>query len=206
MITTLYLVRHCQSHPSPAFADGDWPLSERGSRQARELIPVLSALGADAFVSSPYRRCLETLAPSAASLGLALETEIELRERLVSPTWVSDFREIWRRSWEDPSFAVPGGESSLDCRLRVTRAFDRLVAKYPGRTLIVGSHGNALSLFLSAFTPGYGIAQASALRTPELLRVTHGPGGYLWHLDFEVPKAFDLLATDFRETPGILAG
>lgn len=204
-MTTLFLVRHCQSHPSWTLPDSDWPLSERGVTQARDLPGVLSTLGVQSICSSPYHRCLATLGPSAASLGLPIETHHDLRERLVSPTWVSDFREIWRRSWEEPDFALPGGESSRDCRVRVTEAIDRIVEGRRGQTVVIGSHGNALALFLASFTPGYGVKEASALRTPELLRVTHGPRGYLWDRDFRPPEPFDRLATDFRETPGIIA-
>jgi 2,3-bisphosphoglycerate-dependent phosphoglycerate mutase len=204
-MTTLFLVRHCQSHPSWAIPESDWPLSERGVSQARELVSVLSPLGVQSILSSPYRRCLATLGPSAASLGLPIETDLELRERLVSPTWVSDFRELWRRSWEDLDFALPGGESSRACRDRVTAAIDRIVERHAGQTVMIGSHGAALALFVSAFTPGYGEKEASAMRTPELLRVTHGPRGYLWDREFRPPEAFELMATDFRETPGIIA-
>ena len=203
MTTTLYLVRHCQSLPSRQVAKSEWPLSSRGARQAGELVPVLAALGADAIHSSPYRRCIDTLEPTATRLRLRIETDPELRERLVSPGWVGDFREFWRRSWEDLSFALEGGEPSIDCRNRVTQAIDRIAEAHGGQTVLVGSHGNATALFLSGFTPGYGIKEASALRTPELLKVTHGPRGYLWHRDFRSPEAFDLLATEFRETPGI---
>ena len=206
MNTTLYLVRHCQSQPAADLSDSDWPLSERGVRQARELVPILEALDVDELYSSPYSRCLGTLGPSAAHLGLTIRTDPDLRERLISRKWLSDFRDVWRRSWEDLSFRLDGGESSHECRQRVMAAIDRIVANHRGRTLAIGSHGNALSLFLSAFTPGYGIEEASALRNPELLKVTHGDAGYVWEWHFELPDAFHQLATDFRETPGIIAG
>jgi len=206
MITTLYLVRHCQCHPSPEIPENNWPLSERGYAQAQSLVTFLSVLAVDAIYSSPYRRCIETLAPSSAHLGLSIQTDLELRERLISPVWIGDFRDVWRRSWEDFSYALDGGESSFACRDRVTAAIDRIVRKHSGQTVVVGSHGNALALLLSKFTSEYGIKDASALRTPELLRVTHGPEGYCWHRSFEAPTGFDLVASDFRETPGIIAG
>ncbi|MBI4860928.1 MAG: histidine phosphatase family protein [Candidatus Riflebacteria bacterium] len=206
MITTLYLLRHCQSQPSSLVPESRWPLSPRGYAQAQGLVDVLSVLDIDIIYSSPYRRCIESLEPTAGRLGLPIRPDPELRERLISPAWVEDFREIWRRSWEDLSFALDGGESSHHCQDRATRAMDRIVAENRGRTVGIGSHGNALALFLAGFTPGYGIEEASSLRTPELLRVTHGPDGYRWDRDFERPGQFDQLATDYRETPGIIAG
>lgn len=203
MTTTLYLVRHCQSHPAPETAEPDWPLSEHGHHQAQALVPVLTELRPDVIVSSPYRRCLQTLAPTARHLGLSVWIDPALRERLLSPAWLPDLREVWRRSWQDLSFALAGGESSLACRERVVAAIDRIVRVHPGRTILVGSHGNALALFLSAFTPGYGIAEASALRTPDLVRVTHGPGGYRWHRQDEQPTGLDRIALHYSRTPGI---
>lgn len=37
---TLYLIRHAQSHPSSRVPEKEWPLSERGKYQAKELAPI----------------------------------------------------------------------------------------------------------------------------------------------------------------------
>lgn len=206
MLTHLFLLRHCQSHPSPELSDCDYPLSERGRRQARDLVAVLAPLNAELVCSSPFKRCLDTIAPAAASLELAVETDAGLRERRIAAGWVGDFRDFWRRSWEDLSYALEGGETSLECRTRLVAAVDSIVRRHEGKRVLVGSHGCALALFLSAFTPGYGIVEASAMRTPELLHVTHDSRyGYRWQRDFLPPAGFESLATAYSETPGVLA-
>lgn len=58
------------------------PLDEKGWRQAAELVDKLAPLGVQRIVSSPYIRCVQTVEPLAAALGL----EVELDERLAEGT------------------------------------------------------------------------------------------------------------------------
>ena len=204
-MTTLYLIRHAQARPLPEQPEPDWALSPVGERQARGLVPVLAGLGLQRLYSSPFRRCRETLAPFAAAAGLAVELDPGLRERRIAAQWVGDFREAWQRSWADFSFALEGGETSLVCRTRIAGAVAAIVARHPGETLGLASHGNALGLFLNVVEPAFGVAEASRMRTPELVRVTHADGRYAWDRAFAPGAAFDALATDFRETPGVVA-
>lgn len=78
----LYVVRHAHAG-SRDQADGPdhlRPLSERGERQAQALIEVLGEAGITRLVSSPYTRCMQTLEPLAAALGLAVEADGRLAE------------------------------------------------------------------------------------------------------------------------------
>lgn len=205
MTTTLYLVRHAQSLPSMHQPEPDWTLSSTGEAQAAGMVPVLAALGITRIYSSPYRRCVATLAPFAKHRGVEVAVHEGLRERRIAGQWVSDFREIWQRSWEDFSFALEGGECSWTCRARIAAAVAELVGRHPGETLALGSHGNAIALFLHFVEPAFGVHDASAIRTPEIVQVTHQNGRYRWHRDFRAGDAFEALATDFRLTPGIVA-
>jgi phosphohistidine phosphatase SixA len=74
------LVRHAAAGDRDSWAGADRlrPLDERGRRQAAGLVPILTSLGVDRLVSSPYVRCVQTLEPAAA----ALHTEVEEREEL----------------------------------------------------------------------------------------------------------------------------
>ena len=74
------LVRHASAGDRHNW-DGDdrlRPLDERGRREAAELVEMLRPLGVRRIVSSPYTRCVETVEPLAAELGL----EVELDDRL----------------------------------------------------------------------------------------------------------------------------
>jgi 8-oxo-(d)GTP phosphatase len=75
--TPLLVVRHAKSvgrtdWPGP---DVDRPLSAVGEEQATRLADVFAAYGVSRVVSSDSLRCMETVRPYAASVGLAIESE-----------------------------------------------------------------------------------------------------------------------------------
>jgi len=112
---------------------------------------------------------------------------------------------VWRRSWEDFSYALEGGESSWTCRHRISSAVEAIVARHPGETIGLGSHGNAIGLFMNYVDPAFGLHESTRIRTPEILKVGHRSGNFFWDRTFSAGAAFDELATDFRATPGVIA-
>ena len=56
-------------------ADDDRPLDRRGQAEAKRLISLLSAFGVDEAVSSPARRCLDTVGPFAKASELPIAEE-----------------------------------------------------------------------------------------------------------------------------------
>lgn len=76
------LVRHASAGDRRDW-DGDdrlRPLDKRGRRQAEALVELLLPLGVRRVVSSPYVRCVETVEPLAAALGVAVELDVRLAE------------------------------------------------------------------------------------------------------------------------------
>jgi broad specificity phosphatase PhoE len=64
------------------------PLDERGRLQALAL-RELATRGIRRIVSSPYRRCIETVEPLAAELGIAVEVDDRLAEGTPPPLALS---------------------------------------------------------------------------------------------------------------------
>jgi 8-oxo-dGTP diphosphatase len=63
--------------------DGDdrlRPLDVRGRRQAADLVELLRPLGVRRVVSSPYVRCVASVEPLAAALGVPVEQDERLAE------------------------------------------------------------------------------------------------------------------------------
>ncbi|HEY1427483.1 MAG TPA: histidine phosphatase family protein [Caulobacteraceae bacterium] len=152
-MTTLVLVRHAQSAPSPDLPERDFPLSEVGCRQALELAPVLAELGADALASSPYIRAVDTLRPYAEAAGLPIAVDEDLRERRLSGRWgdlatEAEAHAAIRKMHADLDFCLEGGETGRACLARFEAALARVVAANPGRTVAVGSHGGVLGHLL----------------------------------------------------------
>lgn len=76
------LVRHAQAVARSSWSevDGERPLSRRGRKQSNDLVVVLAEFKPWRVVSSPYLRCMETVAPLAAALGLPVEPNDGLAE------------------------------------------------------------------------------------------------------------------------------
>lgn len=79
---TLFLLRHAQAGSRGRFDGEDLvrPLSSEGRHQAADIVGALRELGITGVLSSPYRRCIETAAPTAAALGLRVAIEDCLAE------------------------------------------------------------------------------------------------------------------------------
>jgi phosphohistidine phosphatase SixA len=78
----LLLVRHASAGDRAAWEgdDRDRPLDERGRRDASELVARLESLRIEAILTSPYRRCLETVGPLARARLLEIDVREELGE------------------------------------------------------------------------------------------------------------------------------
>ncbi len=80
---TLYLLRHAQAGSRATWDGTDdtrRPLTSQGRRQAADLVGLLVDLPIDRVLSSPYLRCVETVAPLTARLGMPLEITEALAE------------------------------------------------------------------------------------------------------------------------------
>jgi len=78
----LYLVRHAKAGSRTEWLGDDRrrPLNGKGERQAIQLAERLAPLATGSLVSSPYLRCVQTLEPLAARLGVAVAADDRLAE------------------------------------------------------------------------------------------------------------------------------
>jgi Histidine phosphatase superfamily (branch 1) len=110
------LVRHAHAPWSPDESGG---LSPEGRLAAERLAGILAAERIDAIYSSPYSRARETVDPLARRLSLAIHEIADLRERHLGGGAFDDFRAAVRATWDDFSFAHPGGETNAAAQRRV---------------------------------------------------------------------------------------
>ncbi|WP_433167654.1 bifunctional RNase H/acid phosphatase [Kribbella sp. CA-247076] len=136
---------------------GDNPgLSDTGRAQAHAAAEYLARIGGvDALVVSPMRRTRETAEIVGAGLGL---------EPIVDEGWVEvafgdwdghTFAEVQQKwpdalnAWlESTAVAPPGGESFDASARRARSARDKLLAKYPGKTVVVVTHVTPIKLMV----------------------------------------------------------
>lgn len=78
----VWVVRHADAGERSEWTQPDnlRPLNEHGQEQAALLAEWLRTERVDRLVSSPYVRCVQTLAPLAAALGMSVESVTELGE------------------------------------------------------------------------------------------------------------------------------
>ena len=178
------LVRHAEPVPvgAPDLADDDRPLSDAGRDAAAELAAELDAWEVTAVYSSPYARAVETVSPLAVRRGLTVQLLDDLRERRLSVDLIPEtWRDSLERSWADADFALPGGESGRVAQRRAIGMLDLLRIRHPdGGRLVIGSHGNLISLILQALEPEVGFAFHMAMPTPAVYRLTHD--GLRWRV------------------------
>jgi probable phosphoglycerate mutase len=152
--TTLVLLRHGETALTPqkrfsGSGGSDPALTDVGRRQAEAVAAALAARGTvQAVVSSPLRRCRETAEVVAERLRLEVRTEEGLRETAFGAWEGLTFAEVKERhpedlrAWLSSVDAEPtgGGESLAAVTRRVAVARDKVLARYPGRTVLVVTH------------------------------------------------------------------
>jgi broad specificity phosphatase PhoE len=150
----LVLLRHGETELTPqkrfsGSGGSDPGLSATGRHQAEATAAALAARGTvQAVVTSPLRRCRETADIVAARLGLDVRVEDGLRETDFGDWEGLTFAEVRERhphdleKWLASQDAEPtgGGESFATVARRVSVTRDKLLARYPGRTVLVVTH------------------------------------------------------------------
>jgi len=160
--TTLILVRHGRTALTESRkisgGDGENPdLSELGRQDARQVAEELAKLGHSgnfaylnapvAVVHSPIVRAQQTAQAIANRVSIPMVSNDDLAEigfgewdGLTNEEMIAAFEEqynAWRGSFE---VAPPGGESLKDFDARILRAFDSIVERYSGQTVVVVAH------------------------------------------------------------------
>ncbi|MFF2039095.1 bifunctional RNase H/acid phosphatase [Kitasatospora sp. NPDC058170] len=152
--TTFVLLRHGETDLTPqkrfsGSGGSDPELSEKGRWQAERAAEALVARGSiQAVVSSPMRRTRQTAETVATRLGLEVRYEDGLREVDFGDWEGLTFAEVQERhpedlnAWLGSAKAKPTGSSESFTTLthRAGVARDKILARYPGKTVLVVSH------------------------------------------------------------------
>ncbi|GGN91024.1 histidine phosphatase family protein [Saccharibacillus kuerlensis] len=168
--TRLYFIRHAHSD----YVHGrelERGLSAEGMQAAKTVRLRLEGEGIGVFVSSPYRRAVDTVRPLAEAAGREIMIYDDLRERLV--TGVSDlgpegFLEAKRLCYADLRYRPPGGENSEEARKRALSVIHGLLRRYPGERIAIGTHGDILTLMLGGWDERYGFDFWEKLSMPDV--------------------------------------
>ena len=130
----------------------DIPLNDTGRAQARALAEALAGEPIDAIYSSDLGRAMQTAAPLAEVLGLAVQPDPRLRERCYGALEGMTYAEVAEQLPEDfarwqarvPDYAPDGGESLLAFHERAVEAALALGRRHPGERIALVAHGGVL--------------------------------------------------------------
>jgi 2,3-bisphosphoglycerate-dependent phosphoglycerate mutase len=112
---------------------------------------------------------LETVQPYAEVAGIAVETDVRLRERdMPAAESREDHIAKVRRSFDDPDFSEPEGESFRDTSNRALLCLRQLVRETPSGLLLVG-HGQCMTLLLRHVDARADFDFWAALPTPAII-------------------------------------
>jgi broad specificity phosphatase PhoE len=168
-------------HGAPAFPDGrsyiyghsDYPLSEAGEEQAREVAAELAEVGFERIISSDLARAVRT-AEIVADAQLVRMCDVErdsgLREIFMGD-WdgvpKDDLESLDRdtflaRGKDIASVSAPGGETFMELKERASEALGRIIESSAGlsRILIV-AHGGVFWTIISRL---FGLELGDAFR------------------------------------------
>ena len=182
----IFLIRHAEAVYDPKIPDARRPLSVRGLSQAAELVEQVERLGIEEIHTSPYERCLCTIAPLADKLGLHPNVVHDLRERVFTDGHIQDWAATWRTAWMDPDFAFDDGESGRRAQARMHEAMIRLVTASPAKKLAVSSHGNVIALLLQQIDSSFSFEHACSIRNPDVFRIMFDGVSLSWDGEFDV--------------------
>lgn len=151
-MTTVYFVRHAQSDWRSG-PDRERGLTAEGAEDAKAVLTFLRDKPVDAFYCSPYRRSVDTIRASAEFFGRPILTDERLRERETVPG--GNCRALFERRWADFDWHEPGGESLRSVQERNIAALTEILEANRDKTIVIGTHGTALSTILNRYDPSF---------------------------------------------------
>ena len=172
MSQILYLVRHCQATGQ----EPDAPLTELGKQQAIALASWISEMPIRRIISSPFARAYQSIAPLSERLGLTIEVDDRLIERMLSPVPLDNWRERLAETFIDLDLSFEGGESSRTAMMRGLEVVNQAVDQATNSVVIV-THGNLATLILKHFDEQVGYAEWESLRNPDVYRIKFSSEG-----------------------------
>lgn len=170
MRTILYFVRHAES----LFIEGmerTRGLSLKGKQDADRVYDIMKNIPIDEFISSPYQRSIETIQKLAEMRSKEIFTYEDLRERSIGNFDSLEFKSAKRRVYMEKAFSFENGESSIEAQARAMKVLKQILQENMGKTIVIGTHGDIMTLMMNAFEPKYDYDFWESLTMPDIYRL-----------------------------------
>lgn len=153
-MTKVFFVRHAQ--PDFKWVDDlTRPLTQEGEKDKEVVTDFFRDKVIDRFCSSPYKRSMDTIRGAAQLSGKDIVTDVRLRER-EKGNGNSNTKEMMRMRWADFQYHEEGGESLAMVQKRNMEALEEILRENEGKSIVIGTHGTALSTILNYYDRSFG--------------------------------------------------
>ena len=162
-MTTVYFVRHAE----PNYNNHDDMLREltaKGLEDRKLVTRFLADKNVNVVLSSPFKRSIDTVRDFADSKNLEIDIVEDFRERRIDSVWIEDFNSFCKKQWDDFSYKLSDGESLAEVQERNIVALNKVLKEHAGKTIVVGSHGTALSTIVNYYDNSFGYAEFEMIR------------------------------------------
>ena len=162
-MTTIYFIRHAE----PDYAnrdDRERPLTQKGQEDSKLVTHYLRDKNIDIVLSSPYMRAVATVKDFADSYGHEIHTIEDFRERKIDSVWIEDFNKFAEMQWIDFDYKLSDGECLQEVQSRNINALMQVLKVYRDKSIVIGSHGTAISTIISYFDKTYGFDDFQRIR------------------------------------------
>ncbi|MBB6024696.1 2,3-bisphosphoglycerate-dependent phosphoglycerate mutase [Paenibacillus sp. JGP012] len=172
METIVYMVRHAES-PYDEGTERTRGLTSAGQMNAAKVTEILKNEGIHTIISSPYARAILTLEGLAKALAMDIQIVEDLRERHFSDELIADkdFGPAEKKMFDDPDYALPGGESNRVCQRRAVSVLKQILVDYRGKKIAIGTHGHVMTLMMNSFDSSYGLDFMHQTRKPDIYQL-----------------------------------
>jgi 2,3-bisphosphoglycerate-dependent phosphoglycerate mutase len=192
-MTTIFFVRHAE----PDFNvhdDFSRPLTAKGQADTWLVAEFLREHGVEVVLSSPFKRAVETVLPFARRVGLEVREIADFRERKVADEWILPFKEFTEKQWADWDYRLENGESLNEVQARNIAALNGVLREFAGKTIVIGTHGTALSTIVHYFDDTYGFEGFAAMKRifPWVVKMTFDGNSFVCmeKIDLFEPKLY----------------
>jgi len=152
-MTKIFFVRHAHSVRGKG-NDRTRPVTPEGLKDTQYVLNFLKDKGIDAFYSSPYKICIDTLKDTAKYFNKEIIIDERLRERERGED--SDDYGMFYKRWLDKDYHENGGESIHMVQDRNMEAIRQILVEHKDGIVVVGTHETALSSILNYYDPKFG--------------------------------------------------
>ncbi len=151
-MTRVFFVRHAQ----PVFSwadDKTRPLTDEGIEDTQRVLDFFQMHPIDRIYCSPYTRSIQTIASTAEFFGKDILVDERLRER--ESGHGGNHHKMFQKRWKNKDYHEDGGESIRMVQTRNVAALMDILKSNEEKTVIIGTHGTALSSILNYFDPAF---------------------------------------------------